>query len=411
MGNLQQEKKWYRIRKRLFEITEVGYHLDNVSRAYDVVNVLTILLNLAASILYTYEDVRSSYGDTLLFIETVTVVFFALDYVFRIVSARFKYDGDRNMTEGMAVRRYMFSFMGIIDLLSWFPYFLPVFFPAGTVAFRMIRVVRILRLFRVNAYHDSLSIITEVLYEKRQQLISSVFIILMLMIGSSLCMYSLEHEAQPEVFSNAFSGIWWATSTLLTVGYGDIYPITTLGKIFGIFISFLGVGMVAIPTGIISAGFVSQYTTIKNRTDYGYKMNMDFIRIHIEEGEDWCDKRVADLSLPSGMIMAVIKRGDDILIPRGDVVLIDDDIVVLGAIPYESDEHDHIELQEIVLKKQHPWTGLPIKKLDISRQSVIVLVKRRNKALIPNGNMVLEAGDRVFLYTKLHLSDAHMIEV
>ena len=73
------------------------------------------------------------------------------------------------------------------------------------------------------------------------------------MLASSLCMYSLEHEAQPEVFSNAFSGIWWAASTLLTVGYGDIYPITTLGKMFGIFITFLGVGMVAIPTGIISA--------------------------------------------------------------------------------------------------------------------------------------------------------------
>lgn len=410
MKNKYDEKKWNKARKRIFEITEVGYHLDKISCLYDMVNVFTILLNLAASILYTYDGVRTQYGSLLLAVETVTAVFFAVDYMLRVISVRYKY-GDKNMSEGKAIRNYVFSFMGIVDLLSWIPYFLPVFFPAGTVAFRMIRVVRILRLFRVNAYHDSLSIITEVLYEKRQQLVSSVFIILMLMIGSSLCMYSLEHEAQPEVFSNAFSGIWWATSTLLTVGYGDIYPITTLGKIFGIFISFLGVGMVAIPTGIISAGFVNQYTTIKSRTDYGYKMNMDFIRIHIEEGEDWCNKKVADLSLPSGMIMAVIKRGDDILIPRGDVVLIDDDIVVLGAIPYESDEHDHIELQEIVLKKQHPWAGLPIKKLDISRQSVIVLIKRRNKAMIPNGNMMLEAGDRVFLYTKLHLADAHVVEV
>nr|WP_294662733.1 potassium channel family protein [uncultured Blautia sp.] len=72
--------------------------------------------------------------------------------------------------------------------------------------------------------------------------------------------YSLGNRAQPEVFTNAFSGIWWAASTLLTVGYGDIYPVTTIGKIFGIFIAFLGVGMVAIPTGIISAGFVDQYS-------------------------------------------------------------------------------------------------------------------------------------------------------
>ena len=89
--------------------------------------------------------------------------------------------------------------------------------------------------------------------------------ILILMVSSSLCMYSLENEAQPEVFQNAFSGIWCAASTLLTVGYGDIYPITFLGKLLGIFITFLGVGMVAIPTGIISAGFVDQYSNIKKR--------------------------------------------------------------------------------------------------------------------------------------------------
>ncbi|MBQ4057608.1 MAG: two pore domain potassium channel family protein [Lachnospiraceae bacterium] len=86
---------------------------------------------------------------------------------------------------------------------------------------------------------------TQVIYGKRQQLVSSVVLILILMTGASLCMYSLEHEAQPEVFSNAFSGIWWAASTLLTIGYGDIYPVTILGKMLGIIISFLGVGMVA----------------------------------------------------------------------------------------------------------------------------------------------------------------------
>ena len=82
------------------------------------------------------------------------------------------------------------------------------------------------------------------------------------MVASSLCMYSMEHEAQPDKFKNAFSGIWWSTSTLLTIGYGDIYPVTVGGKIMAIVISFLGVGMVAIPTGIISAGFVESYTKI-----------------------------------------------------------------------------------------------------------------------------------------------------
>ena len=175
-------------------------------------------------------------------------------------------------------------------MLSFLPYYLPIFFPTGTVAFRMIRIVRIFRLFRIDAYYDSLHVITEVIRGKSQQLVSSVFIILILMVASSLCMYSLEHEAQPDVFTSAFSGIWWAASTLLTVGYGDIYPITTAGKIFGIFITFLGVGMVAIPTGIISAGFVDQYTSIKRRSEYGYEADMHFIKIHLTEKDSWVGK-------------------------------------------------------------------------------------------------------------------------
>lgn len=404
-------RKWYRRRKRLFEILEVGNDLDYVSRCYDFFNVFTIILNLAVSIMYTYDGMRLQYGSILLWIERITVACFAIDYFLRIFTARFLYADEEDMTELCAVRKYMLSFMGIVDILSWLPYYLPIFFPSGTVAFRMVRIVRIFRLFWVDAYYDSLHVITDVLYKKRQQLVSSVVLILILMIASSLCMYSLEHEAQPDVFTNAFSGIWWSASTLLTVGYGDIYPVTIMGKILGIIISFLGVGMVAIPTGIISAGFVDQYSSIKRRNEYGYEEDMHFIRVHITEEDKWFHKRIADLSLPAGVIVAIIKREEEIIIPRGDVVLLEDDLVVLGAIPYEEDEKEHINLKEIVLKKQNPWTGVKIKDLDISRQSVIVLVKRRNKSLIPNGNMVLEAGDKVFLYTKLCLADANTIEI
>ena len=402
-------KKWYRRRKRLLEILEVGNDLDHVSRAYDFLSALTIILNLTASIMYTYENLRGQYGSVLLWTERITVAFFALDYILRLFTARILYEDEKDMTEARALKKYIFSFMGIVDLLSFLPYCLPIFFPSGTVAFRMIRIVRIFRLFRINAYYDSLHVITEVISGKRPQLISSVVIILILMIGSSLCMYSLEHEAQPEVFKNAFSGLWWAASTLLTVGYGDIYPVTTLGKIFGIFITFLGVGMVAIPTGIISAGFVDQYSRIKRRKEYGYEADMHFIRIEIGINDNWLGKRISELKLPSGMIVAIVKREGEILIPRGDLVLQEADLLVLGAEPYEDD--DHINLKEVVLKKQNPWTGLRIRDLDISRQSIIVLVKRRNKSLIPNGNMKLEAGDRVFIYTKLHLSDASNIEI
>lgn len=399
-------KKWVKRRKRLFEILEVGNDLDYASRAYDYVNAFSIILNLVASVMYTYSNLRNQFGTWLAIVEDVTIAFFCIDYILRIWTARFLYPKE---SEPRAILKYVFSFTGIVDLLSFLPDYLPFFFPAGTVAFRMIRIVRIFRLFKINAYHDSLSVITEVIKGKSQQLISSVFIILILMLASSLCMYSLENAAQPDVFQNAFSGIWWAASTLLTVGYGDIYPITTLGKVFGIFITFLGVGMVAIPTGIISAGFVEQYSNIKKRTEYGYEADMQFIKIHMKEHDDWVGKRIADLHLPQGVIVSVIKRDEELIIPRGDVVIQAEDTMVLGAEPF--DEHERINLKEIVLKRKNPWNGMRIRDLDISRHAIIVLVKRRNKALIPNGNMVLHEGDRVFLHTELHLSNMNHIEI
>lgn len=395
-------------RKRLFEIIEVGNDLDIKSRMYDYMNAFAIVLNLAVAILYTFPEVREQSGNLLLLIEHITVAFFAVDYVLRVFTAKYLY---KEKSEAHAIKEYVTSFTGIIDLLSFLPYYLPIFFPAGATAFRMIRLVRIFRLFRINAYYDSLHVITQVLNGKRQQLISSVFIILVLMIASSLCMYSLEHEAQPDVFTNAFSGIWWATSTLLTVGYGDIYPITTMGKVLGIIISFLGVGMVAIPTGIISAGFVEEYSSIKKKAEYGRHADMQFIKINIVGSDSWAGKTVSELELPAEVVVAVIKRKEQILIPTRDTIIKPGDTIVLGAEPFDAHENEHIKLTEVVLEKNNPWTGAEIQDLDISRHSVIVLVKRRHKKLIPKEDMVLRDGDRIFLYTKMHLSNASEIDI
>lgn len=400
------ENKWLKRRSKIFKIIEVGSDFDLPSRLYDMINAAAIIINLAVSLMYTFSSVREQFGSWLLFLEEVTVVFFAVDYGLRIWTARFLTPENSELE---SIQKYVFSFTGIVDLLSFLPYYLPVFFPAGTIAFRMIRIVRIFRLFRINAYYDSLNVITEVINGKRQQLVSSVFIILILMIASSLCMYSIEHEAQPEVFKNAFSGMWWAASTLLTVGYGDIYPITTLGKMFGIFITFLGVGMVAIPTGIISAGFVDQYTNIKKRIEYGYEEDMNFIKVHIGENDRWNGRKISELMLPEGVIVAIVKRKDRLIIPNGEVQLATGDYVVLGAEPF--DEQENIILKEIILRKYNPWVGVTIKDLDISRHSIIVLVKRGDNAMIPNGNTALQEGDKVFLYTKRHLTGASDIKV
>ena len=269
--------------------------------------------------------------------------------------------------------------------------------------------MRFFRLFRINAYYDSFNVIAEVIASKRQQLISSVFIILILMLGSSLCMYSLEHEAQPEVFTNAFSGIWWAVSTLLTIGYGDIYPVTDVGKIFSIGITFLGVGMVAIPTGIISAGFVDQYSRLKRMSEYAQEADINFIKIHVSAGDKWNGAQVMDLGLPSGVIIAAIQRDGKIIAPRGNTVLQEDDTLVMAAESFGTDVH--IDLKEVVLKKHNPWNGLRIRDLDISRQTLIVMIKRGGKAMIPNGNFVLLEGDKVIMYTQMYMSQAQKIEI
>ncbi len=382
------------LRKRIFKMVSVGVIDEPLNQMYDVISTLALIVNLAVTILNTYEYMRQRFGVFFDDIEAVTVAFFAIDYFLRIYTAKCLYPDQPQL---LAAVKYMLSFSGIIDLLSFFPYYLPVFFPAGTAAFRMFRVVRILRLFRINAYYDSLNVITEVIARKRQQLVSSVFIILVLMLASSLCMYSLENKAQPEVFKNAFSGIWWAASTLLTVGYGDIYPITPLGKAMGIVIAFLGVGIVAIPTGIISAGFVEQYSRLQK---IGNNMEEDvhFIKIELTPSDKWVGHRIIELELPKGMIIAAIQRHNDTIVPRGSVRLCAGDKIVLGAESLKGDKP--VYLKEIFLKENHPWRGLKINELDISRQTFIVMVKRNGKTLIPKGDLLLLPDDTVILYSK-----------
>ena len=400
MDHLQQR------RRRIFEIVEIGSTGDLTSRLYDLFYTLTILVNLTATILSTFDPIEARHAALLDMLDLITVVFFTVDFALRIYTADFRYPGK---TLPRAAARYMVSFAGIIDILSFLPFYLPWFFPSGVVAFRMLRVIRIFRLFRINGYYDSLNVITSVLSSKSKQLISSVSIILVLMLASSLCMYSLENAAQPDVFKNAFSGIWWAASTLLTVGYGDIYPITPAGRILGIIITFLGVGMVAIPTGIISAGFVEQDTRLKRLTEQASEFDMHFIKVRLNKKDGWTGREIKDLGLPDGMIVAAIQRDRRVIVPKGDTEFKDGDMLVIGAEHFKDDWH--IDLKEIVLHRRSPWNGVAISDLDISRQTIIVMIRRRGTMLVPRGDLILREGDEVLLYTKSHIADAVNIQI
>lgn len=273
----------------------------------------------------------------------------------------------------------------------------------------MFRVVRLLRLFQINAYYDALNVIGDVITGKKDQILSSVFIIMVLMVASSLVMYNLENPVQPDVFENAFSGFWWAVSTLLTVGYGDIYPVTIAGRIFGIVITFLGVGMVAIPTGILSAGFVEHYTRMKTMKEASEESDIRFVQLRVGENHPWTGMKVKDLPLPPGLLIAAIQRKGAVVIPRGNTEILQGDFLVLGAEGYKQDIG--IRLKELVLKDQSAWVGLRVSELDISRKTMIIMIRRGDKMIIPNGSTKLRSKDVLLLYTRKNIRDAVDLEV
>lgn len=186
-------------------------------------------------------------------IEFVSIIIFTIEYALRIWTANLLYP---ELNPIRARIRYVISPMAIIDLISILPFLVPVLHTYNLVGVRVFRLVRLLRIFKLNRYSDALAAIGDVFRRKSQQMVASVFFVSMILILASLLIYYAEHDAQPDQFENAFSGLWWAVATLTTVGYGDIYPITPLGRFLGAIIAILGIGMVAVPTSILSAGFM-----------------------------------------------------------------------------------------------------------------------------------------------------------
>lgn len=312
-------KKEQTIKEKVFNIIQIGDKSNRISRAFDFFITITIVANILVTFLQTFSEL-SRMSTLFKTVEYVTVLIFCVEYILRIWTAEYLYP-DKNKIRSRL--HFLISFDGIVDLLT----IIPAFFLSGFVIFRMLRVARIFHLFRLNAKYDSFNVITTVLYEKKNQIISSVFIVLVLMLASSLCMYSVEHDAQPTVFCNAFSGIWWSMSTLLTVGYGDIYPITTLGRVMAICIAYLGVGVVAIPTGIISAGFVEQYQRKSNISSLKNEDIKEIAEIFVDKR--YAGKTISDVEEENQLTIFLILREDLSILPQKDTVLRMNDIIVI----------------------------------------------------------------------------------
>lgn len=241
------------------KIKQWFYHLvrdddknDLASSIFDTFIITVIIVNVLLVILDTFSlppTMQKISKD----IEFFSVMIFTIEYAIRLWTADYIYP---DLKRYKARLKYMVSFMAIIDLLAILPFYLPYILPIDLRVLRTLRVIRLLRLFKLNRYTDALSTIGSVFKKKSSQLLSSMLIVSLLMVIASVLMYDVESEAQPDKFTNAFSGLWWAVATVTTVGYGDIYPVTIFGKILSGIIAVLGIGLVAVPTGIISAGFI-----------------------------------------------------------------------------------------------------------------------------------------------------------
>lgn len=281
------------MRKHIFEIIQPDCGNSLASRVFDWTITALILVSVIIVFAVTF-DLPEEVQRVLMRIEEFASVVFTIEYLLRILTADLLYPG-----RGVLVSRvrYVLSSMAIIDLLAILPFWLPMFLPCSMLALRSLRLVRILRILKLNRYFDALRSIGVVLSTKRRELMGSLFFVGLLMLVSSLLMHSVEHDAQPEVFRNAFSGLWWAVATLTTVGYGDIYPVTILGRILGALIAFSGIAALAIPTGIITAG-------LTERIGHGKAVDEELARQRGKDDEhDRLLKELADL-------IGKLKRGE-----------------------------------------------------------------------------------------------------
>ena len=242
------------IRRRIFEIIQPDHGNSVASRVFDL--TITALILMSAVIVFAVTfDLPPSVLPVLKWLERTASIIFTIEYLLRISTADLLYPTKEPL---LARAKYVVSPMAIIDLVAIMPFWLPMFLPCSMLVLRALRLVRLLRILKLNRYFDAVKSIGEVLASKKLELVGSLFFVVLLMLVSSLLMYSAEHDAQPVVFKNAFSGLWWAVVTLTTVGYGDIYPVTVLGRVLGAVIAFSGIAALAIPTGIITAGLTEQ---------------------------------------------------------------------------------------------------------------------------------------------------------
>jgi len=239
---------YHRLKSRIFGIVEPG---DHNSKLFDIFIISLILLNVAAVVLETVDSLNASYGQFFHAFDLFSVAVFTVEYLLRAWVCT---ENPQFKTPISGRVHYLITPMAIIDLIAILPFYLPFVVPE----LRFVRAIRLFRLFRIlklARYSDALKTFAEVLNLKKEELGVTFFATLILLVISSSMVYEAENAVQPEAFANIPDAMWWGVVTLTTVGYGDIYPVTPIGKIIGSFVVISGIGLFALPAGILASGF------------------------------------------------------------------------------------------------------------------------------------------------------------
>ena len=243
------------VKQRIYKTIQPHKTNDVPSIIFDWFIVFLIMINICIIIFGTLNlSERVSFIFSI--IETSTVIIFTIEYLLRLWTADIIYKNEKPFR---ACLKYAFTFVMIMDFIAIMPFYLHFILNIDMNIMRIFRLFRLIWFFKIKRqYIKVFSNILDVFKKKALLLLFSLISIFTVMIIASVLMYHAERQAQPEVFNNALSGLWWAVITMSTVGYGEIYPITGLGKILGALFSIMSIGLIAVPTGIISSGFIEK---------------------------------------------------------------------------------------------------------------------------------------------------------
>jgi voltage-gated potassium channel len=240
------------LRKRIWEILEKGNSNDKVSFYTDIFLIALIIFNIIAVLLETVDSIYSKYSLEFLIFERFSTVVFLIEYILRIwVCVEEKIKNNKLITR----LKYASTWPAIIDLLAVLSGLLPMIFE---VDLRILRALRMLRLLKFSRYFKVMNLLLGVLKEEKQSFLAAMFLLTIAMLIASTGIYLFEKDAQPDKFSSIPEAMWWAIATLTTIGYGDVTPVTGMGKFFGSIIAIIGIGVVALPSGILASGFTDQ---------------------------------------------------------------------------------------------------------------------------------------------------------